>query len=104
MTRPASCWSTRVPSGCSTRAIPTAVNIPDSEFDKHVDKLPKDKATPLIFYCGGLECVLSNKSADKARQLGYTDIKTYPKATGMVQHLRRCQAGGGDRAGKEKAR
>lgn len=60
-------------------AIPTAVNIPDSEFDKHVDKLPKDKATPLIFYCGGLECVLSNKSADKARQLGYTDIKTYPE-------------------------
>ena len=60
-------------------AIPTAVNIPDTEFDKHVDKLPKDKATPLIFYCGGLECVLSNKSADKARQLGYTDIKTYPE-------------------------
>jgi rhodanese-related sulfurtransferase len=60
-------------------AIPTAVNIPDSEFDKHVDKLPKDKATPLVFYCGGLECVLSNKSADKARQLGYTDIKTYPE-------------------------
>ncbi|HWR88465.1 MAG TPA: rhodanese-like domain-containing protein [Acidiferrobacterales bacterium] len=60
-------------------AIPTAVNIPDSEFDKHVDKLPRDKATPLIFYCGGLECVLSNKSADKARQLGYTDIKTYPE-------------------------
>ena len=24
-----------------------AVNIPDSEFDKHVDKLPADKATLL---------------------------------------------------------
>ncbi len=58
-------------------AIPGAVHISDSEFDKHVDKLPADKATPLIYYCGGLECVLSNKSADKARNLGYSNVKTY---------------------------
>jgi rhodanese-related sulfurtransferase len=58
-------------------AIPGAINIPDTEFDKHVDKLPVDKATPLIYYCGGLECVLSDKSAAKARALGYTSVKTY---------------------------
>jgi rhodanese-related sulfurtransferase len=58
--------------------IPTAINISDSEFDKHVDKLPVDKATPLIFYCGGLECVLSDNSAEKARKLGYTNVLTYP--------------------------
>ena len=58
-------------------AIPGAVHISDSEFDKHVDKLPADKATPLIYYCGGLECVLSDKSADKARKLGYTNVKTF---------------------------
>lgn len=58
-------------------AIPGAINIPDSEFDKHVDQLPADKATPLIYYCGGLECVLSDKSAAKARALGYTAVKTY---------------------------
>ena len=58
-------------------AIPGAVHISDSEFDKHVDKLPADKATPLIYYCGGLECVLSVKSAEKARKLGYTDVKTF---------------------------
>ena len=58
-------------------AIPGAVNISDSEFDKHVDKLPADKATPLIYYCGGLECVLSNKSAEKARKLGYSNVKTF---------------------------
>jgi rhodanese-related sulfurtransferase len=58
--------------------IPTAINISDSEFDKHVDKLPADKATPLIFYCGGLECVLSDNSAEKARKLGYTNVLTYP--------------------------
>jgi rhodanese-related sulfurtransferase len=57
--------------------IPGSVSISDSEFDKHVDKLPADKATPLIYYCGGLECVLSNKSADKARKLGYTKVKTF---------------------------
>jgi 3-mercaptopyruvate sulfurtransferase SseA len=33
--------------------IPTAVNIPDSQFDKMTDQLPKDKTTLLIFYCEG---------------------------------------------------
>jgi 3-mercaptopyruvate sulfurtransferase SseA len=33
--------------------IPTAVSIPDSQFDKMTDKLPADKNTLLIFYCGG---------------------------------------------------
>lgn len=59
--------------------IPTSVNISDTEFDKNLDKLPADKATPLIYYCGGLECVLSDKSAEKARKLGYTNVKTYPE-------------------------
>ena len=57
--------------------IPTAVHISDSEFDKHTDKLPANKATELIFYCGGLECPLSPNSAEKARKLGYTNVKTY---------------------------
>ena len=59
--------------------IPTAINIPDSEFDKHVARLPADKATPLVFYCGGLECVLSDNAAEKARKLGYTTVLTYPE-------------------------
>lgn len=58
-------------------AIPGAVNIPDSEFEKNVSQLPADKATFLVFYCGGLECVLSDKSAEKAQKLGYTNVKTY---------------------------
>jgi len=58
--------------------IPTAVNISETEFDKNVDKLPADKATPLIYYCGGMECVLSDKSAEKAKKLGYTNVLTYP--------------------------
>ena len=33
--------------------IPSAVSIPDSDFDKLKGKLPADKTIPLIFYCGG---------------------------------------------------
>jgi rhodanese-related sulfurtransferase len=61
--------------------IPGAVNIPDTQFDKLVDRLPADKATKLIFYCGGVECMLSHDSARKAEKLGYTDIHVY--ADGM---------------------
>lgn len=35
--------------------IPMAVSIPDSEFDKHIDQLPKNKEALLIFYCQGLK-------------------------------------------------
>lgn len=34
-------------------AIPGAINIYDAEFDKHIDKLPKDKNKLIIFYCMG---------------------------------------------------
>ena len=33
--------------------IPSAISIPDTQFDKLKGKLPVDKATPLIVYCGG---------------------------------------------------
>ena len=33
--------------------IPTAVSIPDSQFDKMTDKLAADKNALLIFYCQG---------------------------------------------------
>lgn len=54
-----------------------ALSIPLSEFDKLTGKLPQDKSTPLIFYCGGLKCKLSHKSAKKAEALGYTNVKVY---------------------------
>ena len=57
--------------------IPMAVSIPDSQFDKMVDKLPKDKNTLLIYYCGGLKCKLSHKSAWKAEKLGYKNVKVF---------------------------
>lgn len=57
--------------------IPGAINIPERLFDKMTDKLPADKAQLLIFYCGGVKCMLSHKSAFKAEKLGYTNIKVY---------------------------
>jgi len=59
-------------------AIPTAVNLPFPAFDKLADKLlPKDKNALIIFYCAGTTCNMSPGSADKAKKLGYTNIKVY---------------------------
>ncbi len=33
--------------------IPSAISIPDSDFEKLQGKLPADKNVLLIFYCGG---------------------------------------------------
>jgi rhodanese-related sulfurtransferase len=33
--------------------IPSAISLPDSQFDELKGKLPRDENTPLIFYCGG---------------------------------------------------
>lgn len=58
--------------------IPTAVSIPDSEFDKKLDLLPKDKSTTLVYYCEGPTCKLSHASAKKAEALGYKNVKVFP--------------------------
>jgi len=57
--------------------ILTAVSIPDRKFNKMAGMLPKDKSTLLIFYCGGLKCPLSHKSAFKAEKMGFTNVKVY---------------------------
>ena len=60
--------------------IPGAISLPDSQFEKWAaDRLPKDKAAPLYFYCEGLSCKLSNDSALKAIGLGYTQVKVVPE-------------------------
>jgi rhodanese-related sulfurtransferase len=57
--------------------VPTSVNIPWRQFDQMADKLPADKGTELIYYCGGFKCPLSPKSANKAVGLGYTKVRLY---------------------------
>ena len=59
-------------------SIPTAVNLPYPAFDKLADKLlPKDKDALTIFYCSGVTCNMSPGSADKARRLGYKNLKVF---------------------------
>lgn len=59
--------------------IPTAISLPDSDFEKKAaDLLPKDKNTTLVFYCEGSECKLSHNSARKAEKLGYKNVKVFP--------------------------
>jgi rhodanese-related sulfurtransferase len=59
-------------------SIPTAINLPYPAFDKMAEKLlPRDKNAMVIFYCAGSTCNMSPASADKARKLGYTNLKVY---------------------------
>ena len=57
--------------------IPTAVSIPYSKFDALKGKLPRELSTPVIFYCGGLKCKLSHKSAAKAIVMGYRNVSVF---------------------------
>lgn len=58
-------------------AIPSAIHIPFIGFDKFADRLPKDKAQLVVFYCGGLMCTLSPNSLRKAETMGYTNVRVY---------------------------
>jgi len=44
---------TRLPEEFAEAHIPGAVNIPADRMKIEKAKLPKDKATPIIFYCRG---------------------------------------------------
>ncbi len=58
--------------------IPTAINFPFPSFDKLADSLlPKDKNALVIFYCAGTSCNMSPGAAEKAKKLGYTNVKVY---------------------------
>lgn len=76
----------RVPMEYAEQHIQGAVNIPYKEksgksvdFDPRIDefnlqRLPPDKATPIIFYCNAGECWKSYKAARVAQKAGYTRI------------------------------
>lgn len=60
--------------------LPRALSIPFNELEKEGEKLlPSDKTKTLVFYCGGLSCMLSPKSAAIAVKLGYKDVRMYPE-------------------------
>jgi rhodanese-related sulfurtransferase len=57
--------------------LPWAVSIPFQDMEKMLDKLPADKDTKLIFYCGGVKCKLSDQAADLALAQNYTDVNVF---------------------------
>lgn len=60
--------------------LPGAVSIPLNELEKEGEKmLPTDRAKTLVFYCGGLSCMLSPKSATIAVKLGFKDVRMFPE-------------------------
>lgn len=58
--------------------IPTAISIPTTQWDELSGRLPADKATPIVFYCGGFKCKLSHKAAASAQAMGYTNVMVFP--------------------------
>jgi rhodanese-related sulfurtransferase len=75
--------------------IPTAISIPDMQFDELKSQLPADKNKLLVFYCGGLDCKLSHKSAAKAIGLGYTHVKVFAEGyPAWVAHAGQAPAAG----------
>jgi len=57
--------------------IPSAINIPFSQFDELKGKLPRELSTPIIFYCEGLKCKLSHNSAARAIVMGYKNVSVF---------------------------
>jgi len=60
--------------------LPGAVSIPLDALEREGGKLlPTDKETTLVFYCGGLSCGLSPKSAAIAVKQGFKDVRMFPE-------------------------
>ncbi len=58
--------------------LPGAISIPLDAMEKEAEKrLPADRDTTLVFYCGGLSCGLSPKSASIAVKLGFKDVRMF---------------------------
>lgn len=55
--------------------IPRAISLPIDE--KMAGRLPKDKGTLVVFYCGGEKCPLSTTAAEKAVEMGYKKVAVY---------------------------
>lgn len=54
-----------------------AINIPEKNFSSHIDRLPAATSARLVFYCNGVKCGKSKRSASKAVELGYTSVLVY---------------------------
>ena len=53
--------------------VPGALLLTDHK-NYPLSVLPQEKATKLVFYCGGLMCRASDAAAERASNAGYTDV------------------------------
>jgi len=67
----------RLPEEYQQAHVPGAISIPAERMKLETKKLPKDKTTPLIFYCRGAGCTLSRTAATAAMEMGYTYLMIY---------------------------
>jgi len=63
-------------NGAETREkygiVPGAVLLSGADYE--AKELPEDKATKLVFYCGGEKCTAAPKAAKIAKKAGYSDV------------------------------
>ena len=65
--------------------IPGAIHYKSHEKD-FASQLPAQKDAPIVAYCGGPMCTAWKEAAEKACQLGYTNIRHFkPGITGWVK-------------------
>lgn len=67
----------RTPQEYQEAHIIGAVSIPLTVLEKDTSALKFAKNARLVFYCNGVKCGKSGKSALVARSLGYTDVTIY---------------------------
>ena len=54
--------------------VPGAINFAEAKDDLAA-KLPADKGALVVAYCGGPSCSAYTRAANKAKELGYTNVK-----------------------------
>lgn len=54
--------------------LPGAVNLDEKAGVTLQSTLPKDKSSPVLFYCNGPKCLKSFESAKKTLELGYGKV------------------------------
>lgn len=60
----------------ATGHIPGAIDFEGAEADL-AKRLPKDKSTLVVAYCGGPRCMAYKAGAEAATKLGYTNVKHF---------------------------
>lgn len=62
------------------------------EYDRlSIADLPKDKSTPVVFYCINERCSASPIAARRARELGWSNVYLMPRVS-KIGSLRVCRS------------